>query len=146
VILCGHYKGLDQRFIEAYVDEEISIGDYVLSGGELPAMVVIDALARLLPDVLGDRDSAETDSHYRPGRLGWPVYTRPADFEGRLVPEVLLSGHHANIVKWRSLESLRLTEKNRPDLMERYPRTPEEEDLVNPPLKKRRRRKPPQPD
>jgi tRNA (guanine37-N1)-methyltransferase len=144
VIVCGHYKGVDQRFLDAYVDEEISVGDYVLSGGELPAMIVIDAVARLLPGVIGDRESAETDSFYTPGRLGWPVYTRPAEFEGRGVPEVLLSGHHAHIQAWQTLESLRLTEKNRPDLLEKHGLTPAEDRLVNPPppQKKRVRRDP----
>lgn len=140
VIVCGHYKGVDQRFLDACVDEEISIGDYVLSGGELPAMVLIDAIARLLPGVLGDIDSADTDSHALPGRLGWPVYTRPAEFEGRGVPEVLLSGHHANIEKWRALESLRLTQDRRPDLLREHPLTEIERNLLNPPVKKRRKR------
>ncbi len=137
VVVCGHYKGVDQRFVDAYVDEEISIGDYVLSGGEAGALVVIDAVARLLPGVLGDRESGDTDSFARPGRLGWPVYTRPQEFEGREVPEVLLSGHHANIAAWRTLESLRLTRENRPDLLEHYPVTEEEEKLLNPKKKKR---------
>lgn len=140
-VVCGHYKGVDQRFIDAHVDEELSIGDYVLSGGELPAMVLVDAIARLLPGVLGDIDSADTDSHARPGRLGWPVYTRPADFEGRGVPEILLSGHHARIGEWRILESLRLTRERRPDLLEAHPVTEAEQALLTPPVKKRRRRK-----
>jgi tRNA (guanine37-N1)-methyltransferase len=130
LIICGHYKGIDQRFCDAYVDEEISIGDYVVSGGELPAMVLIDAMARLLPGVLHDSESAETDSFYRPGRLGWPVYTRPQEFEGRSVPEVLLSGHHENIRTWRLLESLRLTRKNRPELLEKEEITEEEFKLL----------------
>ncbi len=116
LIICGHYKGIDQRFCEAYVDEELSIGDYILSGGELPAMTVVDSIARLLPGVLGDSASAETDSFFLPNRLGWPVYTRPQDFEGRTVPEVLLSGHHENIRKWRIKAGLELTRRNRPDL------------------------------
>jgi tRNA (guanine37-N1)-methyltransferase len=140
VIVCGHYKGVDQRFVDAYVDEEISIGDYVLSGGEAGALVVIDAVARLLPGVLGDRESGDTDSFARPGRLGWPVYTRPQEFEGRTVPEVLLSGHHANISAWRTLESLRLTRANRPDLLEHHPVTEDEDKLLNPKKKKRRTR------
>ncbi len=130
LIICGHYKGVDQRFCDAYVDEEISIGDYVVSGGELPAMVLIDAVARLLPGVLHDSDSAETDSFQRPGRLGWPVYTRPQEFEGRSVPEVLISGHHENIRAWRLLESLRLTRKNRPELLEKEELTEEEQKLL----------------
>ena len=139
-LVCGHYKGVDQRFLDAHVDEELSIGDYVLSGGELPAMVVIDAVARLQPDVLGDMDSADTDSHARPGRLGWPVYTRPADFEGRGVPDILLSGHHARIGEWRILESLRLTRERRPELLQDHPLTEAEQRLLSPPVKKRRNR------
>jgi len=119
LIICGHYKGIDQRVSDAYVDEEICIGDYVVSGGELPAMILIDGVARLLPGVLGDSESAETDSFQQPNRLGWPVYTRPQEFEGRVVPEVLLSGHHENIRNWRLEESLRLTRKNRPELLEK---------------------------
>lgn len=138
VIVCGHYKGVDQRFVDGHVDEEISIGDYVLSGGEAGALVVIDAVARLLPGVLGDRESGDTDSFARPGRLGWPVYTRPQEFEGREVPEVLLSGHHARIAAWRTLESLRLTRENRPDLLENFPVTEAEAKLLNPKKKKRR--------
>ena len=138
VVVCGHYKGVDQRFVDAYVDEEISIGDYVLSGGEAGALVVIDAVARLLPGVLGDRESGDTDSFARPGRLGWPVYTRPQEFEGREAPEVLLSGHHANISAWRTLESLRLTRENRPDLLEHFPVTAEEDKLLNPRRKRAR--------
>jgi tRNA (guanine37-N1)-methyltransferase len=140
VIVCGHYKGVDQRFVDAHVDEEISIGDYVLSGGEIPAMVLIDAVARLLPGVIGDMESADTDSHARPGRLGWPVYTRPQEFEGVAVPEVLVSGHHAKIGNWQTLESLRLTRQNRPDLLERYPVTPAEQDLLEPRQNKKRKK------
>lgn len=126
LIICGHYKGVDQRFVDAFVDEELSIGDYVVSGGELPAMVVIDAIARLLPGVLGDMASAETDSFFLPHRLGWPVYTRPQEFEGRMVPEALVSGHHENIRKWRIKASLELTRRNRPDLFRADELTEEE--------------------
>jgi tRNA (guanine37-N1)-methyltransferase len=140
IIVCGHYKGVDQRFLDAHVDEELSIGDYVLSGGELPAMVLIDSVARLLPGVLGDIDSADTDSHAVPGRLGWPVYTRPQEFEGSVVPEVLTSGHHANIVTWRTIESLRLTQERRPDLLTTHPLTGDELNLLNPPAKAPKRR------
>jgi len=129
LIICGHYKGVDQRVCDAFVDEEICIGEYVVSGGELPAMVLIDSVARLLPGVLHDLESAETDSFHRPGRLGWPVYTRPQEFEGRSVPEVLLSGHHENLRQWRIAESLKLTRKNRPDLLERLELTEEERRL-----------------
>lgn len=114
VMLCGHYEGFDER-IRSLADEEISIGDYVLTGGELAAMVVIDAVARLVPGVLGKENSAEEDSH-REGLLEYPQYTRPPDYEGQEVPEVLLSGHHARIQAWRRKESLRRTFLRRPDL------------------------------
>lgn len=130
LIICGHYKGIDQRFCDAFVDEELSVGDYVLSGGELPAMVVIDSIARLLPGVLGDPASAETDSFFQPNRLGWPVYTRPQVFEGRTVPEELVSGHHEKIRKWRVKQSLELTRRNRPDLFGRLSLTDEERKLL----------------
>jgi tRNA (guanine37-N1)-methyltransferase len=133
LIICGHYKGIDQRFVDSYVDEELSIGDYVLSGGEMPAMVVIDAIARLLPGVLGDRASAETDSFYLPNRLGWPVYTRPQVFEGKAVPEALLSGHHEKIRQWRIKASLELTRRNRPDLFGLLELTKEEKKLLDSP-------------
>ena len=130
LIISGHYKGVDQRFCDAYVDEDLSIGDFVLSGGELPVMVVIDAIARLLPGVLGDMESAETDSFYQPNRLGWPVFTRPQVFEGRPVPEVLLSGHHENIRRWRVKAGLELTRSNRPDLFGLLELTNEEKKLL----------------
>jgi tRNA (guanine37-N1)-methyltransferase len=130
LIICGHYKGIDQRFCDSYVDEELSIGEYVVSGGELPAMTVIDAIARLLPGVLGDLASAETDSFYQPNRLGWPVYTRPQEFEGKSVPEVLLSGHHENIRKWRIKAGLDLTRRNRPDLFGLLALTEEEKKIL----------------
>ncbi|HSQ42590.1 MAG TPA: tRNA (guanosine(37)-N1)-methyltransferase TrmD [Fibrobacteraceae bacterium] len=115
VLLCGHYKGIDERIRESRVDLEFSIGDYVVSGGELPAMVLIDAVARLLPGVLGDPASAETDSHSQ-GLLGWPVYTRPEIFENRAVPAVLLSGHHQNIQQWQQEQARERTRTRRPDL------------------------------
>ena len=115
IFICGHYEGFDARIYEL-ADERISIGDYVLTGGELPAMVIVDAVARMLPDVLGAADSAETDSFFD-GMLSFPQYTRPRDFEGRSVPEVLLSGNHAEIKKWRQQQSLELTRKFRPDLL-----------------------------
>ncbi len=130
LIICGHYKGVDQRFCDAYVDEELSMGDYVVSGGELPAMLIVDAIARLLPGVLGDVASAETDSFYLPNRLGWPVYTRPQEFEGKAVPEVLLSGHHENIRKWRIKAGLDLTRRNRPDLFGLLDLTEEEKRIL----------------
>jgi len=116
VVFCGRYKGVDERFVEACVDLELSIGDYVLSGGELAAMVLVDAVVRLLPGALGDAESAETDS-FEDGLLDAPVYTRPAEFRGRTVPEVLLSGHHARIEQWRAGERLARTRRKRPDLL-----------------------------
>jgi tRNA (guanine37-N1)-methyltransferase len=116
-IVCGHYEGIDQRFIDKYVTREISIGDYVLTGGELPAMVLIDSVSRLLPGVLGKQDSYEDESHMG-GLLEYPHYTRPPEFDGLDVPEVLLSGHHANIEKWRLEESIKVTEERRPDMID----------------------------
>jgi len=119
ILVCGRYKGLDQRVRERYVDREISIGDYVLSGGEVPAMVLIESVSRLIPGVLGNEESAAVDSHYD-NLLAPPQYTRPAEFEGMMVPDVLLSGHHAHIKKWQHERSLELTRKRRPDLYEKY--------------------------
>lgn len=117
VILCGRYEGIDERILEEMIDEEISIGDFVLTGGELPAMVLVDAVARMIPGVLGDEESIVDDSFYQ-GILGFPQYTRPREFCGKTVPEVLLSGHHAMIDKWRRKEALRRTLLRRPDLLE----------------------------
>jgi tRNA (guanine37-N1)-methyltransferase len=114
-LLCGHYKDVDQRVADGLATEELSIGDFVLSGGELAATCVIDAVVRLLPGVLGDHESASGDSHYD-GLLSPPSYTRPPVFEGRPVPDVLLSGNHADIAAWRQAESERLTAERRPDL------------------------------
>lgn len=119
-ILCGHYEGVDQRIIDSLIDEEISIGDYVLTGGELPSMVLMDCVMRNVPGVLGNELSAEDESFSDSGLLEYPQYTRPADFRGLTVPEVLLSGHHANIKAWQKEMSLEKTAKNRPDLFERY--------------------------
>ena len=116
IILCGHYEGVDQRALDLCIDEEISIGDYVLTGGELAAMVVIDAVSRYVGGVLGSSDSLNEES-FSSGLLEYPQYTRPADFRGIKVPEVLLSGHHANIEKWRHEESVKITQKMRPDLL-----------------------------
>ena len=128
-IIAGHYEGIDERVIEKYVDMEISIGDFVLTGGELPAMVIADAVARLIPDVLGNSESYINDSFYN-GLLDCPHYTRPAEYEGMKVPEVLLSGHHKNIEKWRKKESLRRTFMRRPDLLEKKEFTKEEQKLL----------------
>ncbi|WP_394996598.1 tRNA (guanosine(37)-N1)-methyltransferase TrmD [Emticicia sp.] len=116
IILCGHYKGIDERVREHFITKEISIGDYVLSGGELPAAVVSDALIRLIPGVLNDETSALTDS-FQDNLLAPPVYTRPADFEGWKVPEILLSGHERKISDWRMEQSIKRTEERRPDLL-----------------------------
>ncbi len=115
IFICGHYEGFDARIYDL-ADELISIGDYVLTGGELPAMVIVDAVARMLPNVLGSAESAATDSFFD-GMLGFPQYTRPRDFEGKLVPDVLLSGNHAEIKKWRETQALNLTRARRPDLI-----------------------------
>lgn len=116
ILLCGHYKGVDQRVRDLFVTKEISIGDYVLSGGELAAAVLADAIIRLIPGVLNDETSALTDS-FQDNLLAPPVYTRPAEFEGLVVPDVLLSGHEANIDKWRMDQSIELTSRKRPDLL-----------------------------
>ncbi len=115
LIICGSYEGVDERVREALVDEEISIGDYVLTNGALPAMVMIDTVTRLLPGALGDEDSA-TDESFRDGLLEYPHYTRPAEFRGMKVPDVLLSGHHGEIEKWRRLQAEARTSRQRPDL------------------------------
>ncbi len=115
-LLCGRYKGIDERALEILGAEEVSIGDFVLAGGELAAAVMIEAAARLLPGVLGDAQSGAEDSHEQ-GLLGFPDYTRPEEFEGRRVPEVLLSGHHANIARWRRERRLETTWRRRPDLL-----------------------------
>ena len=118
IILCGHYEGVDARIIEEIVDEEISIGDFVLTGGELPACLVVDAVARLVEGVLADPECYEKES-FSGGLLEYPQYTRPVEFHGRTVPEVLLSGHHANIEKWRTEQSVRITRRMRPELLEK---------------------------
>lgn len=119
VLLSGRYEGIDQRVIEAHGMEEISIGDYVLSGGELPALVLLDAVVRLLPGVMGAAESA-TEESFSEQLLEYPHYTRPADWQGRRVPEVLLSGHHAAIAAWRRAEAERITRERRPDLWDAY--------------------------
>ncbi|MDB5022023.1 MAG: tRNA ((37)-N1)-methyltransferase TrmD [Pedobacter sp.] len=116
MILCGHYKGIDQRIRDIYVTKEISIGDYVLSGGELPAAVLVDAIVRLIPGVLNDETSALSDS-FQGELLDAPIYTRPADWNGHKVPDILLSGHEAKINEWRHEQALLRTQKRRPDLL-----------------------------
>ena len=115
ILVCGHYEGIDERFIEECVDEEISLGDFVLTGGELPAMCVADAVARLVPGVLADPECFEDESHWN-GMLEYPQYSRPEEWHGRKVPSILLSGHHANIAKWRRKQSILRTRDRRPDL------------------------------
>lgn len=115
IFLCGHYEGVDQRLLDEYQVEEISIGDYVLTGGELPAMILTDAVARMLPGVLSEEACFTEESHYA-GMLEYPQYTRPEVWRGRPVPPVLLSGHHGNIQQWRRAQSLAVTHRNRPDL------------------------------
>ena len=119
IILCGHYEGIDQRVLDKIVDEEISIGDYVLTGGEIPAMALIDSVSRYVDGVLTGESIKEES--FSQGLLEYPQYTRPEVFEGVKVPEVLLSGHHENINKWRKEQSLHITEKKRPDLLKNYP-------------------------
>jgi tRNA (guanine37-N1)-methyltransferase len=122
VLICGRYEGIDERVREHLVTDEISIGDYVLSGGELAAMVIVDAVVRLLPGALGDPGATLNDSHSA-GLLEYPHYTRPATFRGWPIPEILVSGHHANLARWRREASLRRTWKRRPDLLEKAPLT-----------------------
>jgi tRNA (guanine37-N1)-methyltransferase len=129
VLLCGHYEAIDERVVEALVDEELSIGDYVLTGGELAALVVIDAVTRLLPGVLGDEESAFRDS-FGDGLLDHPHYTRPAEFRGRKVPDALLSGNHRDIEKWRRREALRATLLKRPELLATADLTDEDKELL----------------
>jgi len=124
-LIAGHYEGVDERVREHLVTDEISIGDYVLTGGELPALVLIDALTRLIPGVLGDPFAAARDSHAS-GLLEYPHYTRPEDFRGWKVPEILRSGHHANIERWRRDQALKRTLERRPDLLEDFPLTDED--------------------
>jgi tRNA (guanine37-N1)-methyltransferase len=118
LIVCGHYEGVDERFIEECVDEEISLGDFVLTGGEIPAMAVCDAVCRLIPGVLASEESYTGESHWN-GLLEYPHYTRPEEWHGRRVPDILLTGHHVNIQKWRHEQALMRTLKKRPDMFEK---------------------------
>ena len=130
IFICGHYEGYDERIRENIVTDEISIGDYVLTGGELGAMVVVDSVVRLLPEVLGNQESHMKDS-FSTGLLEHPHYTRPSDFRGLMVPEVLLSGNHKLIEVWRNKEALRRTLLRRPDLLEKIALTPQQEKWLN---------------
>lgn len=129
ILVCGHYEGIDQRFIDGYVDEEISIGDFVLTGGELPALTVADAVCRLAEGVLSDSECFTDESHYN-GLLEYPHYTRPRVWQDREVPEILLSGHHANIVNWREEQSLIRTFLNRPDMIEKLELTDRQKQII----------------
>lgn len=129
VLLCGRYEGVDERVRDALATDEISIGDYVLSGGELPALVIVDAVARLVPGVVGDPESVVADSFAR-GLLDFPHYTRPAEYRGMRVPDVLLSGHHGQVRRWRLRESLRRTLERRPDLLAQVTLSDEERGLL----------------
>ena len=124
ILLCGHYEGVDQRIVDHLATDEISIGDYVLTGGELAAMVVIDCVARFMPEVLGSEESTARESH-TDGLLQYPQYTRPPEFRGWTVPEILLSGHHARIDSWRKEQSLLETQRRRPDLLKQPENNPE---------------------
>lgn len=147
VVLCGRYEGVDERVVQALVTEEISIGDYVLTGGELAALVIVDAVVRLVPGVVGDEASVEEDSFVR-GLLDHPHYTRPAVFRGLAVPDVLISGHHAAIETWRLRERVKRTFERRPDLLERAELSEAERDALatlrseSAPVRKRRKRAP----
>jgi tRNA (guanine37-N1)-methyltransferase len=118
IFICGHYEGVDERVRTHLADESISVGDYVLTGGELPALIVVDAVARLVPGVLGRAESL-ADESFEQGRLEYPQYTRPANFRGICVPDVLLSGHHKSVSEWRNAQSLAKTKQNRPDLLQK---------------------------
>ncbi|MDP8925292.1 MAG: tRNA (guanosine(37)-N1)-methyltransferase TrmD [Chloroflexota bacterium] len=145
VLICGHYEGVDERVREHLATDELSIGDYVLTGGELPAMVVVDAVARLLPGVLGDEGSSVDESH-SDGLLEYPQYTRPAEFRGRRVPDVLLSGNHALIEAWRRREALLATARRRPDLLRAEHLAALQEELMPKRKKRRRSEQPPDPE
>ncbi len=129
ILICGRYEGVDERVIN-YIDEEISIGDYVLSGGEFPAMVLIEGVVRLIPDVLGNKDSIKNES-FSKGLLDYPQYTRPREFMGHLVPDVLTSGNHEEIKMWRKREALRKTYMNRPDLLNNINLSEEDKKILN---------------
>ncbi len=129
ILICGRYEGVDERIKEHLIDEEISIGDYILSGGEIPAMVVIEAVARLIPGVVGKEESIRKDSFFS-GILDYPRYTKPRDFRGFLVPEILLSGDHEKIRKWQKDKAIENTLKKRPDLLERIELTEEQKSII----------------
>ncbi len=129
-ILCGRYEGVDQRVLDELVDEEISIGDYVVTGGEMPAMILADSVARMIPGVLSDPEGFKGESHYN-GLLEYPQYTKPVEWHGRCVPEVLYSGHHANIEKWKHEQSLKRTFLQRPDLLSEVELTKKDKEFLS---------------
>jgi tRNA (guanine37-N1)-methyltransferase len=128
LLICGHYEGMDER-VRHFIDDEISIGDFVLTGGEIPALVVVDAVTRLIPGVLGN-DAATEEESFQTGLLEYPHYTRPRDFEGLTAPEVLLSGDHARIARWRREQALKRTQALRPDLLEKAPLSSEDREFL----------------
>lgn len=138
VLLCGHYEGVDERVLDEIVDEQISLGDFVLTGGELPALCLADAVCRMLPGVLSDDLCFEDESHFS-GLLEYPQYTRPAEWNGRAVPEVLLSGNHAEIAKWRRKQSLEITRELRPEMFEKVELDKQDRKLLEPENKPRRK-------
>ncbi len=140
IFLCGHYEGIDERVLEEIVTDELSIGDYVLTGGELPAMVVIDTVARLIPGVLNNDESANDES-FAGNLLEYPQYTRPEVWHDKKVPDILLSGHHANIATWRKEQSVERTKRKRPDMYDKYMKELEAYLREHPPKKKRRKKK-----
>ncbi|MGL5438963.1 MAG: tRNA (guanosine(37)-N1)-methyltransferase TrmD [Filifactoraceae bacterium] len=131
IILCGHYEGVDQRAIDMIIDEEISIGDYVLTGGELPALVLIDGVSRLVEGVLGREESYQEESHGSSNLLEYPQYTRPREYKGRFVPEVLLNGNHGHISKWQREEAIKVTYDRRKDMLRKAKLTKKEEEFLN---------------
>lgn len=143
MLICGRYEGVDERIAELFADDVLSIGDYVLAGGEVAATVIVEAVSRLIPGVLGCEDSA-IDESFAEGRLEYPQWTRPPEFRGRSVPDVLLSGNHAQVAVWRRLESLRRTQARRPDLLLRHPLSDDEQALLSGTPKKRRKKPAPQ--
>lgn len=138
IFLCGHYEGVDERVLEEVVTDFVSIGDYVLTGGELPAMVMIDAISRLVPGVLSNEESAQSES-FQDNLLEYPQYSRPEEWRGKKVPPILLSGHHANVEAWRKEQSVARTKERRPDLYEQYRLAVEEWERLHPPKKRRRK-------
>jgi tRNA (guanine37-N1)-methyltransferase len=138
MLICGRYEGFDER-VRAHVDEEVSLGDFVMTGGEVAAMAVVEATVRLIPGVLGNLASTHEESHSGEGLLEYPQYTRPAEFRGLGVPEILSSGNHALIAKWRHEQALARTHERRPDLAERFERARAEAEALAPPKRKRRK-------